>query len=73
MSKSLWGIHAGRTGNADALFLRDNCVAIGWAEMGDLSKLSPNRNAFRDGYVVAYPNAKQGGIARIRRPVSFPA
>jgi restriction system protein len=64
-SKSLWGIHAGRTGNADALFLRQNCVAIGWAEMGDLSKLAPNRNAFRDGYVVAYPNAKQGGIATV--------
>lgn len=38
---TLWGIHAGRTGNADSLFLNGNYVATGWHEVGDLSSLAP--------------------------------
>jgi restriction system protein len=62
---TVWGIHAGRTGEADTLFLKQNCIAIGWDEMGDLSKLSPDREAFKQRYVEAYPNAKKGGIATV--------
>jgi restriction system protein len=35
----LWGIHAGKTGDAASLFLSKNCVALGWQSMGDLSNL----------------------------------
>lgn len=62
---TIWGIHAGRTGDADFLFLEQNCVAIGWDAMGDLSKLPPDREAFKQRYVQAYPNAKPGGIATV--------
>lgn len=63
--QTVWGIHAGRTGDADALFLKQKCIAIGWDAMGDLSKLAANREAFKQRYVQAYPNAKKGGIATV--------
>lgn len=62
---TIWGIHAGHDGEADLLFLKQNCVAIGWDEMGDLSKLPAERVAFRQRYLEAYPNAKKGGIATV--------
>ena len=64
-TNGLWGIHAGRTGDADTLFLKQNCIAIGWEEMGDLSKLAPDREAFRAKYIHSYPTAKQGAIATV--------
>lgn len=36
----IWGVHAGRTGDGDALFLKNGCVALGWDQMGDLSTLA---------------------------------
>jgi restriction system protein len=39
----MWGIHAGKTGDADGLFLNKNCIALGWHQMGDLSALKPDR------------------------------
>ncbi len=32
----MWGIHGGRTGDADTLFLQQNCIALGWQKVGDL-------------------------------------
>ncbi|WP_416057533.1 restriction endonuclease [Stenotrophomonas maltophilia] len=61
----VWGIHAGRTGDADFLFLKQDCIAIGWARMGDLKKLASDREAFKLRYIGAYPNAKKGGIATV--------
>jgi len=64
-NEAIWGIHAGRTGDADALFLKQGCIAIGWAAMDDLSVLSADREAFKQRYVQAYPDAKKGGIATV--------
>jgi len=61
----IWGIHAGRTGDADPLFLKQNCIALGWEAMGNLSHLAADREAFKQSYVQAYPNAKKGGIATV--------
>jgi restriction system protein len=61
-AKSFWGIHAGRTGDADVLFLQHRCVALGWKEIGDLSTLAPDREAFKAAIVKAYPNKKAGAI-----------
>jgi restriction system protein len=44
---NLWGIYAGKTGDADSLFLKKYCVAVGWTKMGDLSALKPTRDAFK--------------------------
>jgi len=58
----IWGIHAGKTGDAASLFLNKNCVALGWHSMGDLSKIAPNRDAYKAAVSQAYPNKKPGAI-----------
>lgn len=57
-----WGIHAGRTGDADSLFLKGGCVAIGWSKLGDLSKLPADREAFKAALQQTYPETKPGAI-----------
>ena len=32
MEEVVWGIHAGRTGEAHSLFFAQNCIALGWSE-----------------------------------------
>ena len=59
---AVWGIHAGRTGDADSIFLKDNVVAVGWHEMGDLSKIPCDREAYKLAVAKAYPNAKPGAV-----------
>ena len=58
----IWGIHAGKTGDAASLFLSQNCVALGWHSMGDLGKIASNRDAFKAAVAQAYPNKKPGAI-----------
>lgn len=60
--KTLWGIHAGKTGDADSLFLKQNFVALGWLEMGDVSKLPPDRETFYQKVRATYPGWKAGKI-----------
>lgn len=57
-----WGMHAGRTGDADELFFKKNCVAIGWTKMGDLSSIPPDRESFKARVQQVYPEKKQGAI-----------
>jgi len=59
---TLWGIHAGKTGDADTLFLKKNVIAIGWHHIGDLAKLQPDRDAFKAAVAKAYPDKKPGAI-----------
>lgn len=58
----LWGIHAGKTGDAENLFFRKNVVAIGWPKVGDLSKLPADREAFRAAVSSAYSERKPGSV-----------
>lgn len=55
----MWGIHT----LDDHLFLKDNVIAIGWHEMGDLSVIEATREAFKEKYIAAYPDVKKGSIA----------
>jgi len=59
---TIWGIHGGRTGDANSLFLKKNMIGIGWSEMGDLSKLADDREAFKEAVLAAYPDKKPGAI-----------
>ncbi len=56
--KRLWGIHT----QDDNLFLKQGKIAIGWREMGDLSMIDDNRDAFKARYQSVYPDAKKGSI-----------
>jgi restriction system protein len=59
---TLWGIHAGRTGDADTHFLKRNVVALGWNTMQDLTRLPGDREAFKKHVAEMYPDKKPGGI-----------
>jgi restriction system protein len=56
---TIWGIHAGKTGDGDHLFLTHNLVALGWVEVGDLSGLSADREAFKARVKECYPDRKE--------------
>ncbi len=60
---TIWGIHAGRTGDADALFLKKDVVALGWAKLTSLSKLDGSRDAFKTAVGKAYPEKKPAAVA----------
>jgi restriction system protein len=60
--ETVWGIHAGKTGDAESLFLKASCIAIGWPDMGDLTKLPPDRDGFKAKMKNAYPASKPGAI-----------
>lgn len=57
--KRIWGIHT----QDDNLFLKNDVIAIGWNEMGDLNNIEANRDAFKERYAQVYPDAKKGNIA----------
>jgi restriction system protein len=59
---TIWGIHGGRTGDANSLFLKRNFIGVGWAKVGDLSKLGSDREAFKAAVAKAYPDKKPGAI-----------
>lgn len=59
---NLWGIHAGKTGDASSLFTKQDCVAVGWVDMGDLGQIAPDRDAFKQKVTQVYPNIKPGAI-----------
>ena len=56
--RTWWGIHT----LDDNLFLNENVIALGWKEMGDLSLLPADREAFKDKYIKTYPESKKGAI-----------
>lgn len=60
--RNVWGIHAGKTGDAENLFFKQNVVALGWHQMGDLNVISPDRSAFRSAIAKTYPESKPGAI-----------
>lgn len=57
---SFWGIHAGKTVDADNLFLKKNYVAVGWKKMSDLSAILPDRESFKVKVLEGYPDSKPG-------------
>jgi restriction system protein len=64
-SITLWGIHAGETGDAETLFFQENQVALGWSATGDLSKLKADREDYKLVVSQAYPEKKPGAIPGI--------
>ena len=59
---TLWGIHGGQGGHADGLFKEENVVALSWHAVPDLATLSPDREAFKEAYRAAHPDAKEGTV-----------
>lgn len=61
-NQTIWGIHAGKTGDADTLFLKKKCIAVGWDKCGDLGLLAADREAFKACVAEGYPGKKPGAI-----------
>ena len=57
--KKIWGIHT----YDEALFLKDDKMAIGWKEFGNLREIPANRDDFKKKYVQIYPDASKGAVA----------
>jgi hypothetical protein len=58
--RTIWGIHTewdDATGPNDT---KD--IAIGWAELGDLTALPSSRDAFKAAFTEIYPTAKPGAV-----------
>jgi hypothetical protein len=58
--RTIWGIHMewdDATGPNDT---KD--IAIGWAELGDLTALPSSRDAFKAAFTEIYPTAKPGAV-----------
>lgn len=60
---TMWGIHAGRTGDAHSLFLSRNLVALGWHEMRDVGVLVAAREAFKERVSSIRPDWSPGKVA----------
>ena len=60
--KKGWMIRAGEGGRFADAFKEQNCVAIGWNEIGNLN-LCKTFDDFRDGYIKHWGNAKPGRTA----------
>lgn len=56
--KKLWGIHT----QDEALFLKQDKIAIGWKDMGDLRLIPASREDFKTKYFEIYPDAKKGSV-----------
>ena len=66
--KTIWGIHMRRDHGAAPI--EQGYAAIGWHEMGDLSKIKPTRDAFKAAYQRAYPGAGDGKM-RVAAGVAY--
>jgi restriction system protein len=60
--KTIWGIHAGQTGEAESLFLNKNVIALGWKNMGGFNGLK-TRDEFKERYAEVWPDASLQQIA----------
>ena len=56
----VWGLHIKNVKGDWPI--ENGLIAIGWHEMGDVSKIAPTRQAFKAAYAAALPHSKLGTI-----------
>ena len=54
-----WGMHT----QNDLLFLDESLIAIGWEELGDLTKVDKTKIALKEKYQSVFPTAKKMNVA----------
>jgi restriction system protein len=60
--KAIWGIHAGKTGDAETLFQENGVIALGWSEFGTLEGLE-TREEFKAKYGEVYTDVSAQSVA----------
>ena len=63
MNETIWGIHAGKTGDAESLFKQKNVIALGWDLVPDLSTFAADREAFKAQVQRTYPDKTLNSVA----------
>lgn len=58
--KTVWGIHGGVDGDARDIFIKKSQVALGWDDLGDLTKLPQSRDAYKEKLKEVMPGRKEG-------------
>jgi len=58
--RTLWGVHAEKS--ADPLFLNVKLIGVGWHEVGDLSELPADRDAFKTRVANTYSQMKPTAV-----------
>jgi len=58
----IWGIHAGKYGEADKLFSKEKIVALGWSDLGNLTRFK-DRDEIKAALAVSYPTQKAQAYA----------
>lgn len=58
----IWGIHI-RTDAGNKLFVERGFIAVGWPEIGDLSQIAPDREAFKAVISTKSPEKSPGYVA----------
>lgn len=60
--RTVWGVHGGKTGDANSLFRTHNVIALGWHRIGDLTDLPADREPFKQRMREAFPQMKEGAV-----------
>lgn len=60
--KVIWGIHAGKKGDAESLFSKENVIALGWSTFGSFEGLQ-TRDDFKSRYAEVYTDVSSQSIA----------
>lgn len=58
VEKKMWGIHT----LDDNLFLKEDVIAIGWKEIGNLHDIPATREDIKSKYLQVFPDAKKGSV-----------
>ena len=58
---TVWGIHC--SVDEESMFHKDSVIAIGWNDMGDLSKIESTRDAFKTAYQKVWPGDSKMTVA----------
>ena len=58
VEKKMWGIHT----LDDNLFLKEDVIAIGWKEIGNLRDVPATREDIKSKYLQVFPDAKKGSV-----------
>ena len=64
-SRRVWGIRAGKKGDAHELFLEEKVIGLADAGLGDLAKIAPTRDAYYSAYRALHPDETSTGSAGI--------
>lgn len=67
MNKNVWGVHIDRSVGLEPI--EQNYIGIGWSELGDLSKIQPDRDSFKMALKEAQPKATEASVRAQSSPL----